>query len=387
MTGCRASGTNTDLRLLRELVAIDTDSLRKSNYETMAKLLTDALSSIGAKTTTISPRAQDGKPRPNIIGRIDNGSKETLALNAHYDIVPVDKRDWKYDPFDVTVIGDKAFGRGTNDDKGGIVAALAAVKSARKAPNLEIFFTCDEESGSEFGMAAVAQTMRGKIKSSNALVLDGESIPSIGGSGGIGGSLVFKGKEFHAGFPFMAVNPIDAALPFLTELNQFKELVAEDVSKYTDAGTGRRPYGRFNITMMNGSVKENLIPGTLEVRFDMRCIPEGSVSEIVGRFRRYFDALKKKTRTKVIFKVLYKHEPYLTAEDSPIVKAAQEITGERELHASFGGNDGAYFVGLGVPAVSYGLFNESAHRANEYVSLREMERVERNVTRIIESFG
>lgn len=369
---------------MRELVAIDTDSVEKSNYAKIAAVLRSELRDVGAKVTVISPKAEDGKPRPNVIGRIDNGSDETLALNAHYDVVPVEEKEWKYNPFKLHIVGDRAFGRGSNDDKGAI--ALGAIREARSAPNLEIFFTCDEESGSAMGTGAVAATQRRKIRSTSAVVLDAESVPSIGGSGGIAGQLIFKGREFHAGFPFMAVNPIDAALPFLTELNKFKGIAVRDVSRYTDAGYGKRPYGRFNITMMNGSIKENLIPGTLEVRFDMRCTPEGSVSDIVGKFRSYFDELKDRMKTEVKFKALYKHEPYITQEDAPIVKRLKEVTGERQLHASFGGNDGAYFVGIGIPAVSYGVFNATAHQANEYVNLREMRRVEQNLVRLLESF-
>ncbi|HAG72230.1 MAG TPA: dipeptidase [Gammaproteobacteria bacterium] len=65
---------------------------------------------------------------------LEGSSEELVAFHAHADIVPVNSDLWvlpdgtHLDPFEVTQIGDRLYGRGTQDDKNGIVASLYAMK-------------------------------------------------------------------------------------------------------------------------------------------------------------------------------------------------------------------------------------------------------------------
>ena len=57
--------------------------------------------------------------------------------HAHADVVPVNPDEWvladgtRLDPFAVTQIGERLYGRGTEDDKNGIVAALFAMRALK----------------------------------------------------------------------------------------------------------------------------------------------------------------------------------------------------------------------------------------------------------------
>ena len=59
---------------------------------------------------------------------------ELVGIHAHGDVVPVNPDLWvledgtKLDPFKVTRIGNRLYGRGTEDDKNGIVASMYAMK-------------------------------------------------------------------------------------------------------------------------------------------------------------------------------------------------------------------------------------------------------------------
>ena len=59
---------------------------------------------------------------------------EIVGIHAHADVVPVTPENWvlkdgtRLDPFKVTLVGDRLYGRGTEDDKNGIVVALYAMK-------------------------------------------------------------------------------------------------------------------------------------------------------------------------------------------------------------------------------------------------------------------
>ncbi|WOE77239.1 dipeptidase [Pseudomonas protegens] len=65
---------------------------------------------------------------------LDGTGDEVVGIHAHADVVPVTPENWvledgtRLDPFKVTLIGDRMYGRGTEDDKNGIVVALYAMK-------------------------------------------------------------------------------------------------------------------------------------------------------------------------------------------------------------------------------------------------------------------
>ncbi|QHD00925.1 dipeptidase [Pseudomonas sp. S04] len=65
---------------------------------------------------------------------LDGAGDEVVGIHAHADVVPVTPENWvledgtRLDPFKVTLIGDRMYGRGTEDDKNGIVVTLYAMK-------------------------------------------------------------------------------------------------------------------------------------------------------------------------------------------------------------------------------------------------------------------
>jgi acetylornithine deacetylase len=76
------------------------------------------------------------KDRPNIIGILEGESESTrsLILNGHIDVVspePVD--EWSFPPWEGKIAGNRLYGRGACDMKGGLVANYFALKSLLEA--------------------------------------------------------------------------------------------------------------------------------------------------------------------------------------------------------------------------------------------------------------
>ncbi|MFN8224807.1 MAG: ArgE/DapE family deacylase [Gaiellales bacterium] len=83
--------------------------------------------------------------------RRGTGGGRSVAFNAHVDVVPVgDRGAWSHDPFAGEVVDGRLYGRGATDMKGGLAAAMWAVKTALGAgfvPRGDIVFhvVSDEE--------------------------------------------------------------------------------------------------------------------------------------------------------------------------------------------------------------------------------------------------
>ena len=89
----------------------------------------------------------------NYAGHIEYGTGDLLGILCHLDVVPVDNREWKTEPFTLTLKDNKLYGRGVMDDKGPFVASYIALKMLQDEgfyPSMKVrlIFGCDEESGS-----------------------------------------------------------------------------------------------------------------------------------------------------------------------------------------------------------------------------------------------
>lgn len=62
------------------------------------------------------------------------GAGRSLALNGHVDVVPAgDRRSWSHDPWAGEIVGEKLWGRGAADMKGGVACALVSARALRDA--------------------------------------------------------------------------------------------------------------------------------------------------------------------------------------------------------------------------------------------------------------
>ncbi len=69
--------------------------------------------------------------RPNVAGWLNRGSRPSLLLNGHIDVVPADPAQWSADPYEPQVCDGWLTGRGAGDMKGGLAMGLLAIAALR----------------------------------------------------------------------------------------------------------------------------------------------------------------------------------------------------------------------------------------------------------------
>lgn len=127
--------------------------------------------------------------RPSVYGEsLTSPDKPTVLLYAHHDVQPPMREAlWNTKPFEGTRQGERLFGRGTADDKAGIVTHLAALEQVRawkkdEGPNLKFLIEGEEESGSA-GFAEILTKNAELLKCDAIIVADlsnfAKGIPSI----------------------------------------------------------------------------------------------------------------------------------------------------------------------------------------------------------------
>ena len=195
----------------------------------------------------------------NIVGKLKGKGGKNLLLMAHMDTVYV-KGTLAKSPFRVE--GNKAFGPGIADDKGGIAVILHTLKllkdyGVRDYGTITVLFNTDEEKGS-FGSRDLIQEeakQHDYVLSFEPTSADNEGF-SLGTSGIAYVQANVKGKASHAGAaPELGVNAVVEAADLV-----LRTMDIDDKSRGL----------RFNWTIVKGGAVNNIIPDSATVNADVR---------------------------------------------------------------------------------------------------------------------
>jgi len=137
--------------ILSELVkikSISSDKNHIADVKKSAEFVEKLFLELGLQTKI----ATSGNSRPAVLAQTEiNPDRKTVLLYAHHDVQPVgDINKWETDPFNPEIINGRLFGRGSGDNKAGVVIHHEVVKELMKdlPVNIKIFIEGEEEIGS-----------------------------------------------------------------------------------------------------------------------------------------------------------------------------------------------------------------------------------------------
>lgn len=226
-----------------------------------------------------------------VVGSTGRGRGRTLILNGHIDVVPAGERErWTYPPFALTRRGERLFGRGVVDMKGGLCCALEAARALRDAgvePDgaLQIQSVIGEEDG---GSGMLATIERGHTGDGAIVVEPTQFVVAPAQAGALSFRLTVPGLAAHGALRDEGVDPVEKFIPLFQRLRALEAERNRDVADPLFADE-QLPYaltmGRLRAGIWPSTVAESLViegrygvaPG--EELAEARAALEGAVAE------------------------------------------------------------------------------------------------------------
>ena len=391
------------ISLTQELIRIPTLNPPGENYREICEFLSKRLQNSGFGIELVrangTPGDSDKYPRWNVVARREGAHRgQCVHFNSHIDVVEVGS-GWTQNPFGGDLVGDKIYGRGACDMKGGLaVSIIAAEAFIDTNPDfhgaIEISGTGDEESGGYGGVAYLAE--KGFFSPNRVQhVIIPEPLNKdrvcLGHRGGWWAEIETFGEIAHGCMPFLgdcAVRHMGAVIDkFETELFPAMAARRTDMPVVPDGARS----STMNINSIHGGQPEqeedftglpaHCVPDSCRIVIDRRFLVEETLEDVRGEVERLLDGLKAE-RPKFDYEIreLNSVLPSMTDRNSPIAasvaKQIEKVMGKpAEFVASPGTYDQKHIDRIGKlkNCVAYGPgILELAHKPDEYVGVNDM---------------
>ncbi len=375
--------TSEDIRLLAELVAIDTTS-SKSNVPAI-DLAVDRLQMPGIELIRLP--AHEGKENlVAIVGELD-GSGSGLVLAGHLDCVPPGT-GWTSDAFTLTERDGRLHGRGASDMKGFDAMAINLAREAAEvgvSHPLVLILTCDEEVGG-LGAKLLAETWPSDRRLPTATVIGEPTSMRVVRmhKGFLKLRLTISGEHGHTGNPTIghnAIAPMGSAIVALETLRS--ELLELETATSPAFGALGNPV--LSIVGVEGGEAWNMTPDRCELQVGLRLLPDQDRDEWIEHVRsRLSDALDGEQWS---FELVNETPSLLTEAESQLHRSACRLLEQEDEFGVSYGTDGAWLQRLGLDCIIVGPGDIGvAHQPDEFMPCDEYRQGRHFMESLIEEF-
>ncbi|MDR2972143.1 MAG: dipeptidase [Bacteroidales bacterium] len=327
--------------------------------------------------------------------KIISNNAPTILVYGHYDVMPVEPLElWKTPPFEPTIMDERIYCRGANDDKGQAFMHAKAfeymLKTNQLKCNLKFMIEGEEEVGSK-NLYLFCEANKEKLNADVIVVSDTSMIatdtPSI--TVGLRGltylevEITGPNRDLHSGlFGGAVANPINILCKMVASITDEKNRITipnfyDDVlsvSKEERALMAKAPFdekeyrkaidvdelcGEEGFTPMEhvgirpsfdlcgiwggytGEGTKTVLPSKAFAKLSMRIVPNQDPDKIAQLFKKHFESIAPKC---VKVKVTPHHggNAYVSPIDMPAYKAAeeafQETYGKKPIPTRSGGS-------------------------------------------------
>jgi acetylornithine deacetylase/succinyl-diaminopimelate desuccinylase-like protein len=415
-----------ELDCLKKIISIPTCYYKNHDSKLIIAFLTAEFKKRGYAVQTFPTAGA-----PIIVADLDRKAKRTLLFYNHYDVQPEEPlEEWKSPPYELSIRGERLYGRGVLDNKGPLVANMFGVQNALEADlglncNVRFIIEGEEEAGSihleEFCMAHP-----NLLKSDGCIWEWANAVPNQRSRiyAGVKGDAYFefhaKGffKDAHSGDAPIVINPAWRLVWALSTLKSDKEKILidgfyddvvpvkkeeqtlikryppEEIEEFRDQyKTKRFLLGREGVNFWKelvfsptcsicglsagweGPGSKTVIGKEATAKVDFRLVPNQNAEKIQKLLRRHLD---NHGFSDIEVRLLEGYGPSKTAIDHPFIqllaKLAKDFSDEDPIiFPSHQGSGPAYLFGNHTPWAMCDIFDPDTniHAPNESIRLRD----------------
>jgi acetylornithine deacetylase/succinyl-diaminopimelate desuccinylase-like protein len=412
-----------------------------------AQVVADLLSTVGLTPQLLQTNGfpvvyADSGPQPG-------GNGRTLLCYNHYDVQPPEPLDlWQSPPFEPEVRDGRAYGRGISDDKGQLVARIAALRAVRavtgKLPLRVKFLVEGEEEIGSISLPAFVASQR-ELLAADACVWEGggvnaQGIPTV--NLGMRGVLSVElrtrtlNRDAHSGQAHNLPNAAwrlvyalaslrapdgrilvegwydDARQPGPVEQELLAKMPSDEafarehygVREFVGGHTGPEYTAAVYQPTTNlagigagwqGPGSKTVIPAAAMAKLDFRLVPDQNPADLLPKLRHHLDT-HGFTDIEVINTEAGGEPAATTPADNPFVqlaaRTAQEVYGTPAVLIPLVGGSGPMHVfraELGTPIVTLGTADPytAVHAPNESISLERFVQGAQHMAHLLLAYG
>jgi succinyl-diaminopimelate desuccinylase len=324
--------------------------------------------------------------RANLVCRIASaGPKKALLFACHLDVVPPGGVGWSNPPFEAVDSAGRIYGRGAADMKGGIAAAVTAIRQIVESQvelrgDLILFAAAGEETDS-CGAKRFVGGAGQELPAPAGIILpeptDFEVVTAHRGMLWL--EIATTGKTAHGSSPQLGVNAIASMKAFMDELEHYR--IPHEPHELLDGCS-------MSVNTITGGEAINVVPDRCSIGLDIRTLPGQNHTDIIEDFQRMFAKLNKKNpQFAAGISVIREMAAMETDPNCAFVKDFCSAVGAGRTTAVGFTTDGPHFAGSGAPVVVFGPGKpEVCHKPDEYIDVVDLERAVEHYKNIILKF-
>lgn len=323
------------------------------------------------KTAGLQTQLQETSPgRFNAVGILrGRGGGRSLMLNGHLDTVGVAGME---DPFSARVKDGRLYGRGAQDMKGGVAAALLAAATLARGPSLKgdlvVAAVADEEWKSLGTRALLAE-----VRTDAAIVMEPTGLEvATAHKGFVWAELETQGRAAHGSRPEEGLD----AIAFMGRVLGEIERLGQELN-----AAPRHPLlgcGSVHASLISGGQELSSYPAQCRLSLERRLLPgedaatfECELGEVVSRLSKRDPGFRAR------YALGYSAPALETARESPIAQVllacARKVVGpEAKFGAQSFWTDAALLHAASIPSVLFGPGGAGLHSTVEYVRLEDV---------------
>ncbi len=288
-----------------------------------------------------------------VVWRGPRANRPLVILAGHLDTVPAQNNGV------ARRADDRLYGLGASDMKAGDVVMLGLAE--RLDPDrlrfdlALVFYDAEEGPATGNGLRRLLDEMNWLGQAKVAVLLEPTDLRvELGCSGAMNAEVRVIGKSAHSARPWLGVNAVEKAAPWLAEVTRFR-------SEPTEVG-GVTYQETLQITLLRSGRARNVVPDRLEANLNYRFPPDRTLEDAERRLRSLVPA-------EFEFEVVDRAPPGRVCADAPEVREFIDRH-QAVVAGKQGWTDVARFTAAGVPAFNFGPgIPEQAHQAGEYCPL------------------